>query len=258
MDESKTVTLQVSPRHAMKDVKWKVRGQAKHRGDRYVTCQGMLLRWRHGQGLRSGEWKRSARDVEEESTRARNETSRSSTDRSGNQSRHRKVETMEMDMDSVIQQLRAWEAFHEAAVGLSSDGRHEDVDLKRQRIVKMFQDRSELSPMQSIALKIATRWVINSKGHKQQECDGEDNEQPQHNEVGDRDRTDLGRRKDRSDDRQRQRLDRFFPRRRMPRGDTRPVKTSRKTDDHYLTGPTERPTWWLVGHTHPPGHFDPR
>ena len=64
---------------------------------------------------------------------------------------------MEMDMDSVIQQLRAWGAFHEAVVGLSSDGRHEDVDLKRQRIIKMLQDTSELSPMQSIALKIAKK-----------------------------------------------------------------------------------------------------
>ena len=33
-------------------------------------------------------------------------------------------QTMEMDIDSVIQQLRAWGAFHEAVVGLSSDGRH--------------------------------------------------------------------------------------------------------------------------------------
>ena len=44
-DDSKTVTLQVTPSQTMKDVMWKVRGRAKQRDDdRYATCQGKLFR----------------------------------------------------------------------------------------------------------------------------------------------------------------------------------------------------------------------
>ena len=89
--------------------------------------------------------------------------------------------------------------------------------------MKMLQDRSELSPMQGIALKIATRWVIDTKVHmeKQQECDDDDNEQPQSNKVGDRDRTDWEEGKTGRTTGRGRGWTGSFPRRGMPRGEKR-------------------------------------
>ena len=100
----------------------------------------------------------------------------------------------------------------------------------------MLQDTTELSPRQLVALEIAIKWVIDTKGHlkKQQECDDEDNG---HQGKVTKWETEKGRtvKKERQASRQK-------------KAQVRKV-VSRQVKKETEVGPQWRLTWTAVAHT---------
>ena len=93
-------------------------GEAPRRRQIRDILREVVERWLHGQGLRSGGWKHDKlRGGGNHKCKERNKQKNNEQDRQPDP--EQKVGTVDLDADSIIQQLRDWR-WHDVAVGLYS------------------------------------------------------------------------------------------------------------------------------------------